>query len=375
MPGRRGRTGTSSLRRSAASDDRQGRLFGDEGQVVVIEPGCAPAFVMPPLHEHDMTSAATPPAAPTASTERDDAPPHADRGVRNVRDIGSVGAAGESANDSNVARPADIPVSFEHPEATRRVRLNGVDIGYAFARGRRRSIGMVVGPEGLSVRAPRWVSLREVEAALHERAAWIVKHLAGQRERAAQAREREGQWRDGGTVRVFGAPVTLVVDPSVRGCLASWQGMHPPAGAELRVGVGHRAAPRAPAATTTAPDAGSDAPRDAIREAVETWLRTQARALFAQRCALYAPRLAVQLTRLSIGSARTRWGSAGVDGSIRLNWRLMHHPLACIDYVVVHELAHLRHMNHGPAFWRLVESVLPDHRATRKLLRDDAMSE
>jgi hypothetical protein len=73
--------------------------------------------------------------------------------------------------------------------------------------------------------------------------------------------------------------------------------------------------------------------------------------------------------RLSLSSAATRWGSANANGSVRLHWRLIEHSLATIDYVVVHELAHLREMNHGPRFWRLVESVLPDYREARLRLR------
>jgi predicted metal-dependent hydrolase len=78
----------------------------------------------------------------------------------------------------------------------------------------------------------------------------------------------------------------------------------------------------------------------------------------------------VRWQRLSLSSAQTRWGSASGAGWIRLNWRLIHLPLPVIDYVVVHELAHLREMNHSPRFWALVEAVLPDCAARRAALRD-----
>ena len=71
-----------------------------------------------------------------------------------------------------------------------------------------------------------------------------------------------------------------------------------------------------------------------------------------------------------MSSAATRWGSASADGSIRLNWRLVHFALPVIDYVVAHELAHLREMNHSPAFWDVVRSVLPDYEHSRLTLRD-----
>ncbi len=314
------RAAGSLLRRAGVIDERQGRLFGDEGQALARE---------------DATDVETSPRDTTPTTSTKAAPP--------AKDV-----PGEAI--------------YRHPQATRQLRLAGCDVAYAFARVRRRSIGMVVGPEGLSVRAPRWVSLREVEAALHERAAWILQHLAGQRERSLRARESQAQWCDGGTLRVLGEPVRLVLDASISGCVPSWAFAVPPHGATLRVGL----PPSSPSPTCTSAS-------DTLRNTIEAWLQAQASVLFAQRCAHFAPLLGVQVRRISLSGARTRWGSAGVDGSIRLNWRLMHHTMEGVDYVVVHELAHLRHMNHGAAFWRLVASVLPDHRAARKRLRDDAV--
>ena len=76
---------------------------------------------------------------------------------------------------------------------------------------------------------------------------------------------------------------------------------------------------------------------------------------------------------LRLSSAQTRWGSASADGSIRLNWRLIHFAPAIIDYVVAHELAHLREMNHSPAFWETVRSVLPDFERSREALRGESI--
>jgi predicted metal-dependent hydrolase len=78
--------------------------------------------------------------------------------------------------------------------------------------------------------------------------------------------------------------------------------------------------------------------------------------------------------RLSLSSATTRWGSANANGSVRLHWRLIHHPLATIDYVVAHELAHLREMNHSERFWSVVRSVVPEYEAARRELRRSEQS-
>jgi predicted metal-dependent hydrolase len=110
-----------------------------------------------------------------------------------------------------------------------------------------------------------------------------------------------------------------------------------------------------------------------IRDAVQSWLQRQARRIFEERCALFAVRLGVRMKRLSLSSAATRWGSASADGSIRLNWRLVHFALPVIDYVVTHELAHLREMNHSAAFWEVVRQALPDFEAARGALRHDVL--
>ena len=98
---------------------------------------------------------------------------------------------------------------------------------------------------------------------------------------------------------------------------------------------------------------------------LEKALRERAREHFASRLAPLAAVIGVSVPALALSSARTRWGSCSTKSGIRLNWRLIHFPEAIIDYVVVHELAHLRHMNHGPRFWSLVDVGCPDYRAAR----------
>jgi hypothetical protein len=120
-------------------------------------------------------------------------------------------------------------------------------------------------------------------------------------------------------------------------------------------------------------------PRDAgeaqIRDAVQSWLQREARRVFAERAAHFAERLGVRVKRLSLSSAATRWGSANANGSVRLHWRLIQHPLATIDYVVAHELAHLREMNHSARFWEVVRSVVPDYEEARARLRQEGRAD
>ena len=110
-----------------------------------------------------------------------------------------------------------------------------------------------------------------------------------------------------------------------------------------------------------------------IRDAVQSWLQRQARRVFEERCRHFAAQLGVRCTRLSLSSAQTRWGSASASGAIRLNWRLIHFALPTIDYVVAHELAHLRHMDHSPRFWDVVRSVTPDYERAREALKTQTL--
>ena len=110
-----------------------------------------------------------------------------------------------------------------------------------------------------------------------------------------------------------------------------------------------------------------------IRDVVQAWLMRQARSIFQERLDHFAPLLGVQWKKLSLSNAGTRWGSARVDGSIRLNWRLVHFKMSVLDYVVVHELSHLRVMDHSPRFWATVHSVMPDHGVMRRQLKEEVI--
>jgi len=254
--------------------------------------------------------------------------------------------AARSASTAPAAEPPAAAQGFIHPAANRHAWLQGMAVSYRFDRARRKSIGFTVGPEGLVVRAPRWVTLREVDAAVQEKAAWILAKLHDMRERARQPLAPERDWVHGADLPYLGGTVRLCV--VARG--------QPP---EVPEGV-------TPLALSLPPEASATQ----VREAAEAWFKKRARALFEERLQHFGPQLGVQHQRLSLSSARTRWGSARSDGHIRLNWRLIHLPLAQIDYVVVHELAHLRVMDHSPRFWDTVGTVLPDWRQRRSQLRD-----
>jgi predicted metal-dependent hydrolase len=244
-----------------------------------------------------------------------------------------------------------LPV-FRHPRAVREIRLGKALVGYECTRVQRRSIGMVVSDEGLSVRAPNWVSWADIELALRAKERWICNKLLDQRERVRRQLSAQIDWRAGCQLPFLGEPVSVILDPAQVGAR-----FHPasldasPCRHALRLGLPHDASPCQ------------------IRDAAEAWIQREARTLFVQRAEHYSNKLGVLVKRVTLSSARTRWGSASADGSIRLHWRLMHFSLEIIDYVVAHELAHLREMNHSPAFWGVVRSVIPEYESARDHLR------
>ena len=252
------------------------------------------------------------------------------------------------------AKPAAPPApaattAFSHPNPQREILLGGHRVAYALRRSRRRSIGFVVGPEGLAVNAPRWVGVGEIEAALREKSAWILRKLHEQHERGRRLDAARVDWRDGTAIPFLGEPVTVLLDGRATGAVLNADTRR------LHLGLPPTAEPAQ------------------IRDVVQSWLQRQARRIFEERCGIFAQRLNVRVKRLSLSSAATRWGSASADGAIRLNWRLVHFALPVIDYVVAHELAHLREMNHSPAFWDVVRSAMPDFEAVRGTLRDEVL--
>ena len=253
------------------------------------------------------------------------------------------------------------PAVFRHPQAQREIRLKEHLVAYALRRARRKSIGFVVGLEGLSVAAPKWVGIGEIESALREKGDWILRKLAEQQERQQRLQAAKVEWRDGTSIPFLGETVIIVLD--ARAGITK-------AGAVLNADA--ESLPGVPKLTLHIGLPQTATPEQ-IRDVVQAWLQRQARRVFEERLKHFAQQLGVRYTKLSLSSAQTRWGSAGADGAIRLNWRLIHFAMPSIDYVVAHELAHLREMNHSPRFWDVVRSVMPDFEHLRETLKDDAL--
>ena len=267
--------------------------------------------------------------------------------------------ANEPSLPTQTLQQALAPATFAHPRASRESLLGGIAVGYEFKRGKRRTIGFSVSSQGLTVSAPKWVPLHEIDKAVVEKSGWIVKKLQETRERHDRLESARIDWKDGCTLAFLGEQVIVVLDPrhafggvgaELKSSLDTLPGV---TRLTLHVGLPHTATP------------------EQIKDAVQAWLMRQAKRIFTERLNHFAPTLNVQWRKLSLSSAGTRWGSASADGSIRLNWRLIHFKQSVIDYVVVHELSHLRVMDHSPRFWDTVRAVVPDYAALRSQLKDE----
>jgi predicted metal-dependent hydrolase len=225
----------------------------------------------------------------------------------------------------------------------RRVALAGVDVEYVLVRVRRRSIGMEIGLSGLTVRAPRRVSVREIEATLAERAVWILRSLAEWKARRRDVLPRE--WKTGAPILYLGRELTLAVHPA-RKC---------------------EIAPDLLNLTVLHPSAHDER---AVAAIVARWLRDEAVRLLAPRVAEFAVRVTPTPPVVKLSNARSEWGNCNQKGVIRLNWRLVQLPPELALYVIAHEVAHLVELNHSARFWNLVETLLPGHASARRALDD-----
>ncbi len=274
---------------------------------------------------------------------------------------------GDRPEAAAATQPGPLPnlaAGCTHPEANRRAVLLGQSVAYRFRRGRRSTIGFSIGVQGLTVSAPRWVPLAAVDDALQSKADWVLRKLAQVTQRHQDWQDLRPLWGDGtrlpwlgeslgvrlGTVPVLAPLTESLARPRRRSTVPVHR-----QGDTLWVGL--------------PPGAESET----LQRAVQAWMMQAAHAHFVQRLNHFAPLLGVRWTSLRLSNARTRWGSAKADGSIRLHWRLMQMAPGVIDYVVAHELSHLRHMDHSPRFWATVASVVPDHAAWRSRLKSERL--
>ena len=235
-------------------------------------------------------------------------------------------------------RKLTVPPAVEQRAAL----LAGKHITYTLKRsGKRRSIGLRIDDRGLTVSVPLRASEKWLSSVLQDKAHWVVEKLDGWQ----TCKPPVPRWQDGEKIDFLGELLELRVVPSLFAAPAQQRGH------QLWVFV------------------ADDSDSAHIEQAVSHWYRREAELFFAQRVARFAPLLNTAPRTVKLSQAQTQWGSCTAQGAVRLNVQLIKLPPRLIDYVVVHELAHLRELNHSAAFWRVVESVCPNYARLRSELK------
>jgi predicted metal-dependent hydrolase len=209
-------------------------------------------------------------------------------------------------------------------------------------RNRRKTIAITVRPDrSVSVAAPTGIRRALIASKVREKAEWVVR----QQERLRQnARHAAKKGVSGESFRYLGRQYQLKVQrrpvgPAVveatmsRGCLV------------VRVGRRWSTVRR----------------REAVQQALVSWYREKANAQIRSAVQRFAARLGVTVKAIQVREMKTRWGSGGPDAQVRFNWRIVMAPKRLLEYVVAHELCHIRHHDHSREFWRLLGRVMPDY--------------
>lgn len=235
---------------------------------------------------------------------------------------------------------------------------------FVLKRARRRTIALHIGRDGsLEVRAPTWVSRGDILAFVNEKASWI----ASQRHKLAAAPPFEHPvYDDGGYFRFFGQGLSIRIDRDrhIIACDPVTAGCHPDvADNGDRPGSGFAVSLRA----SLRPENVQSAIRRAVRARLIGYI--EARLAYWRSHDAFRELPALQI---KVRLMHRRWGSCRRNGTLTFSETLAKYPCACIDAVIVHELCHLRHFNHGPAFYALMTEVLPEWKQADRLLETEA---
>ena len=218
---------------------------------------------------------------------------------------------------------------------------SGDQLHYQLERRQRRTVGLKITENGLVIHAPKRISQSHLESIIVLKADWIRKKL----ETLIENKMPEMQWRHGETLLFMGNTVTLAVEHDIRSKAVEYE----PGVLQLVMPNHHD--------------------QNLIARKVIQWYKKQALVDFTRRLEIFSSKLGVSFSSFNLSNAGSRWGSCNSRKEIRLNWRLLQAPPHIINYVVCHELAHLKEMNHSAKFWATVASIYPDYKLAEKELK------
>ena len=237
---------------------------------------------------------------------------------------------------------------FTAPETqTEVIDLSGREVEFLLRRkAGRRGIGLKIDEKGLVVSAPLSVSKKKIHDAVREQSAWILLKMDVWQAR----RVPPPKWEEGEKLPYMGGDIILQINPQQ--IIKTRSGLEQ-LGFEF---------------IDTTPVMQLAKSKQPVPTRVVKWYKQQALPHFTARVHHYADLLGAPRPHVMLSSANTRWGSCSHKSEIRLSWRLLKAPPHLIDYVVAHEVAHLKEMNHSAAFWQTVATLYPGYIQARKEL-------
>ncbi len=218
---------------------------------------------------------------------------------------------------------------------------NGETISYLLEHRQRRTVGLKITADGLVVHAPKRIFAFQLNQILREKSNWIINKLQARTANQVDAIN----WVDGEYLLYLGQDIRLSIMNNASNKALVFE---------------------ANTLTVATPTSDNHA---LIRRKVMQWYQKQAGLDFGRRLTILAAKLNVTTPPLTLSNAKSRWGSCNSRGEVRLNWRLLQAPPHIINYVICHELAHLKQMNHSAQFWAVVENLFPDYKQAEKALK------
>jgi predicted metal-dependent hydrolase len=207
-------------------------------------------------------------------------------------------------------------------------------------RSRRRTIALIITPDArLIVRAPLRAPVSMINDVIREKSGWIRKKIGEMRARPQAVIHT---YEEGEIFWFLGRPYPLQITDDA--------------------GAGIQRTDRLRVPRTIRPD---------IRGAIQYWYVEEAAKEIHSRCMWFSMMTVYSPTSVRITDATQRWGSCNHRGGLNFSWRLIQAPLEIVDYVIVHELVHLRQPDHSPKFWAKVEALMPDYKRRREWLREN----
>lgn len=231
----------------------------------------------------------------------------------------------------------------------------GANVEYKLIRSNRRSIQLRIQEEGdLLVRAPYGISKQQLDAILKEKEEWILKKQEKIRiERSIRTKNRERPFQTGRELLYCGEKYILKIET----CSEN---------AKVKIKKDENKK-----IIIYSIDSKQEETSKEIEEQLKKWYRQEARCILTDKCKYYSNKMGVTYEQIRVKETKTRWGSCSSLGNLNFNWKILLAPIPVQDYLVVHELAHRKEMNHSRSFYDIVETYFPNYKEVRQWLKEN----